>query len=315
MMKFSKLDAADTVWFSRQLESIDQTNYQNLVPGILGRTYLPSVDNVAPWAKVYTYRQYRLLGRSKFSGPNSDDAPRATVVANETSQNIKELTDSYGWTQSEIRAARGTGVDLDTMTVAAARMAIENQIDELLALGSSVDGIQGLLKLTGVDSPDSASGKTSGNTWAANASTDAAKILADINTMTVNMFTALQQANNLPGFQKFTMLVPMGAFAAIATTPRSTTSDTTILKYALANNPWLESIEPWRFCDHAAANDTDGRAVLYARNPICLGALLPRDFTSEAPQERNFDVVVPASAACGGVVCRYPVAVRYMDGI
>jgi hypothetical protein len=55
--------------------------------------------------------------------------------------------------------------------------------------------------------------------------------------------------------------------------------------------------------------------VAYPRNPLALGALVPSDFKALAPQERNQDIVVPVSAKCGGVICRYPVAVLYMDGI
>lgn len=312
-VNLSRLDAAETVWFERELESIDDTDYEELLPGMLGRRYIPDIQNVDEWANVYTYRMYEKKGRAKVGSRNSDDAPRVTLIGKETSKTIKEIQSSYGWTVGEIQRAAGTGRPLDNMTVLAARSASDREIDDLLASGNTDLGIEGLYNLTGVPSPLSAVAKTSGTTWAANAATDAAKILADINATTTDLFSDLKQTD-APGFDKFVMLVPTEAYAAIATTPRSTTSDTTILQFALANNPWLESIEPWFKGDGAGAGATN-RVVVYPRTPLCLGALVPMDFTTLNPQERNFEVIVPARASCGGVVCRYPIAVRYLDGV
>lgn len=310
---FINLDAADTVWFQRQLEAIDTTDYSELLPGNLARKFIPDISNVPEWANSYTYRMYSKKGRAKIAGANSDDAPRVTLVGTEHTRQIKMLENSYGWTVREIQQAAGTRTPLDTMTVMAARAAMDAQIDTLLALGSSAHGIEGLLSLSAVDPADTTpTAKTTGTTWA-HPSNTADQILADINKVTTFLFQELKQTD-APAFQKFVLLVPTDAYARIATTPRSSTSDTTILSFALENNPWLESIEPWYMCDTAGAGGV-GRLVAYPRNPLALGGLVPQEFRPLNPQERNTEIVVPVTASCGGVVCRYPVAVAYMDDI
>ncbi len=309
------LDAADTVWFARELEKIDETAYMDLLPGNLARQFIPDVLDVAAWQESYTYRMFSGKGRAEIAstGGNGDGSPRVTLTGREYTRTIKQLDESYGWTVREIQKAAATRTPLDQMTVSMARAAMDAKIDTLLARGNSDHGIEGLLSLSAVDPADcTPTAKTSGTKWATAANT-ADQILADINKVTTQLFQGLKQTN-APQFNKFVLLVPTDAYARIATTPRSSTSDTTILKFAMENNPWLESIEPWYHCDDAGAGDV-GRLMAYARNPLCLGGLVPEEFRSLNPQERNTEIVVPVMGSCGGVVCRYPVAVRYMDDV
>lgn len=309
------LDAADTVWFARELEKIDETAYMELLPGNLARQFIPDVLDVAEWQESYTYRMFSQKGRVAIAstGGNGDGAPRITLTGKEYTRSVKQLDESYGWTVREIQKAAATRTPLDQMTVAAARAAMDAKIDTILAKGDSDHNIEGLLSLSSVDPADcTPTAKTSGTKWATAANT-AAQILADINKVTTQLFQGLKQTD-APQFTKFVLLVPTDAYARIATEPRSTTSDTTILQFALSNNPWLESIEPWYHNDDAGAGGV-GRLMAYARNPLCLGGVVPQEFRALNPQERNTEIVVPVMGSCGGVVCRYPVAVRYMDDI
>lgn len=315
----SRLDAVDTAWFLRQLESIDETPYDELLPGLLGRRYIPAISNVDEWANVYTYRMFSKKGHAKPISRNADDLPRVTITGAEHSRTIKEIGLSYGWTVSEIQRAARNRVPLDTATVEAARAATDYQIDTMLAFGDADLGIEGLLDLSAVDTPLTPVAKTSGATWAANAATDPGKIIQDISAITMELFTKLKQAdfgpnNAPPGFLKWCLLLPTDAYGAIATAPRSSTSDTTILEFVMRTNPWLESVEPWYHCD-AAGGSSSGRVVAFPRRPEWGGALVPQDMTPLGPQERNLEIVVPTRASCGGVVCRYPVATEYMDGV
>ena len=315
VMQALNLDAADTVWFARELEKIDETAYMELLPGNLARQFIPDVLDVAEWQESYTYRMFSQKGRVGIAstGGNGDGSPRVTLTGKEYTRTIKQLDQSYGWTVREIQKAAATRTPLDQMTVAAARAAMDAKIDTILAKGDADHDIQGLLSLTAVDPADcTPTAKTTGTTWAHPDNTPA-QILADINKVTTQLFQGLKQTD-APQFNKFVLLVPTNAYARIATEARSSTSDTTILQFALANNPWLESIEPWYHCDDAGASAV-GRLMAYARNPLCLGGLVPQEFRSLNPQERNTEIVVPVMGSCGGVVARYPVAIRYMDGV
>jgi hypothetical protein len=313
LYNLSRLDAAQNVFFSRDLESIDPQEYINLIPGRLARRYIPALAGVPPYANVYTYRMYQMMGRTKAGSKHGNDSPRASLTGVETPRKIVQLENHYSWTTREIEQAAATGAPLDRLTVLAAMSATEQKIDDMLALGDSAHGITGLLNDPIVDDDVlTPTTKTGGPTWATSGNTGD-QVLADLNKITMSLVGQLK-STDAPGFQKFTILVPTQQYAYLATTPRGTGTDTTLLQFALRNNPWIEAIEPWDKCDGAGSGPSD-RMVAYARNPMCLGALVPDEFRAHAPQERGLEVYVPTTASCGGTVIRYPVAVKYMDGI
>jgi hypothetical protein len=314
-LNLPRLDSNQNIFFSRQLEAIDDKDYETLFAGMLGRRYVPLIEGVPEWANVYTYRMYEMTGKAKIIGPGANDLPRVGVKATEASRVIKQIGTSYGWTVREIQQAAATGQPLDDLTVMAARSAAAREIDDLIAVGNSDFAIEGLLNITGVQI-DAAGAKTGGGTTWLGAGATGDEILKDINTLIQNIRGALKQADaQVPQFARFTVLVPSEQYSKIATTARTSTSDTTILKYALQNNPWIESIEEWFKCDNAAAGGVTDRMVAYPRDPLWGGCLVPQEFTALAPQEEGLNIVVPATASCGGVVVRYPVAMRYMDGV
>lgn len=306
-----RFDATDTAFLARELESIDSRYFSELLPGLDGLKYIPLVTNVSPDSNAYTYSMWSIKGRAKAGSRNADDAPRATAVRQETSRVMKELEGSYAWTISEIRRANRLGIPLDQATVDAARRVMGQLIETLLATGDATLGIEGLLNLTGVDS-ETISSKTSGNTWEANAATDPDKIIGDVNKVTAEVFKDLKGSQAM--FDRWLVLVSPSAYAAAATNPRSSNSDTTILQYLMKNNPWLESIEPWSQCTGAGSGGTD-RLVAFPRTESWGGALVPQEFEALDPQPRNLEIVVPTRGVCGGVITRYAVAARYMDGI
>ena len=206
---------------------------------------------------------------------------------------------------------------LDTVTVAAARSMAARAIDNFIALGNAPLGgtdITGLYNNAeiAVLSPQT---KTGGLPWIT-AGNLPDEVLNDINYVTEELTLGLSQTDT-PGFNKFTFLIPTAQYTYIATTPRSDLSDTTVLRFAIMNNPWVDSIEPWWQGNLAGTVDDEPgtRLVAYPRNPIAVSALVPQEFRPLAPQERDLEIIVPASASCGGTIWRYPVAGRYMDGI
>lgn len=316
----SRLDSNETIFFLRQLEAIDPVAYMTLFAGILGRKYIPLVENVSPLENVYTYRMYTIHGQARLGAPRGKNHPVVQVTAEEVSQNIKQIPVSFGWTVREIQQAAKYNVPLDSLTIQAAMSTIARKQDIMLAFGEAGTNIKGLLNNAGVvlSTPKT---KTGGGTVWTGASVLADEIVFDINRIVSDTRAALHQASKMPGgdstpaFDRFVILVPSVRYSLIASTPRTSTSDTTILQFVLRNNPWIESIEEWFQCDTADAAGTGPRMVCYPRDPMCVGALIPQEFEQLAPQESGHDIIVPANGSCGGTVIRYTVACRYMDNI
>jgi len=131
--------------------------------------------------------------------------------------------------------------------------------------------------------------------------------------MATTIVEGLQQAGS-PVFTDLTVLLPVTQHALISQKRMGDASDKTILRFVIENSPYINAIEPWRHCKGAGAGDTD-RAVCYPRNPLVVGGIIPMETQSMPPVQRNLEFVVNMVASCGGVVVRYPVSMRYMDGI
>ncbi len=310
-MKTINLDSAQVAFLLRELEALDKIPYETLLPGNLGMRYVPPQQGVAEWQEVYTYKMYTKTGRGKKGGKQSDNLPRAGLTMQPTSRRIEQLPASYGWTAREVQQAAATGVPLDTLTVLAARMLIGRKIDDMIAHGDGTD-IEGLYTGSQVNL-ETATTKTGGLPWNT-AGNLPDEVLRDITFIIEQIVGGLKQTDT-PGFDKFVILVPTKPYSFLANTPRSVHSDTSILKWAIGNNPWLESIEPWWQGDTADAGGTGPRMVAYPRNPIAVASLVPQEFRPLSPQEVDLDIKVPVAASSGGTIWRYPVTGRYMDGI
>jgi hypothetical protein len=313
MNKFShpRLDSQESLFFARQLESVDPTRYFELYAGLRARRFVPPIENIAAYDRTYTYQMYSVTGDAKFYGQNANDLPRVGVKAREYSRTIKPFGATYGWTIDEIRAAAARGVPLDETTVMAATSAIERTMDRLLAFGDSESGFTGLVNDAGIATDNMVSLTGS---W-----TDPADWLTNLNKLVAETRARLKQASQLPNgdlvpaFDRFQVLLPTEQYAQIKQNPYSDMSPLSVLQVFLDNNSeWVSGVAEWSALDGAGATEKD-RAICYPLTPMALGAAIGREFTPEAPQPEGLRINVPCSASCGGTVIRYPVAFSYMD--
>ena len=108
------------------------------------------------------------------------------------------------------------------------------------------------------------------------------------------------------------MLIPINEYTLIASTTRSSTSDTTILQYFLTNNPFIKSVEWLEEAKTAGAGATP-RIVVYKRDPDYLTLEIPQDFEQFPPQEKGLAFKVPVHQRIGGVLIYYPLSMAYAD--
>jgi len=305
-----RLDAAESAFFARQLESIDTQVYTKFKAVAKARSLIPTQQGVDENARVYTWRMYDHYGVAKIISNSADDLPSADADGEEQSQIIKNLGLSYGWDIFEIKAAMKAGFDLDNEKATATRAGIERLIDNLLATGDAVYGIEGLLAITGAATYTASTKGAGGLTWAV-ATPD--EIVGDITGAITARRLALKGAGG-PEFEKWSIVLPIDRYAQIAQQRMGDGSDKTILKYVLESSPWIESITDWSKCTGAGAASAD-RSVTYVRDPSVVAAVVPMEYRTLPPEQRNLRYIVNAVASTGGVVCRYPLAVVYTDGI
>jgi len=303
------LDADDTVFVLRDLESRDTTQYDILFSGNLARQYIPDQPGVDPTANVYTYKMYEKTGNAKVVGPNANDLPRAGVQAGERSINVKQIPAEFGWTVREIQQARKVGVPLDDMSQQAAKRMIDFEQDDMLANGDSTLGIVGLYNIAGVNSFVATDKGGGAKDWTTAA--DPKLMLADINTLVKSTRAQLKQAGDQSVmFPKFRVILSSNDYGVGIDTPRSDNSDTTILTYAKQNNPWIEDIYEWWRGDTAIAGAS--AMVCFPPDPAALAGIVPVEMQMLPPQFSGMNINIPCYGSCGGIVCRYAVAVGYM---
>jgi hypothetical protein len=210
---------------------------------------------------------------------------------------------SYGWNLIEIRQALMAGRPLSARKAAAARRAQEELVDEVAAVGSPDHGIA-----TGFINDAAITVEAASDEWD-DPSTTADDIIADI----TNMWTSI--VSDTEGVETpNTLLMPDSQYAAIATKPRSTLSDTTVLQFVLANFPGLTAIEPWYRLKAAGVAAVD-RAVLYNRSPEYLQQEIPNEFEQLPVFQRGTNFEIETLIATAGTVFYYPLSARYIDGV
>ena len=118
------------------------------------------------------------------------------------------------------------GMNLTADKAAAARRAAEELVEKVVISGDSRKGFLGLVNQTSVPQVGGAERRGGSPLWA---NKTPAEILADVNNAIVGAWSATQQVE-----LHDTVLLPVAQYGLIASTPRSTTSDTTIMSYLQA---------------------------------------------------------------------------------
>jgi hypothetical protein len=118
-----------------------------------------------------------------------------------------------------------------------------------------------------------------------------------------------------------TVLLPTSRFLYLASTPRSDTSDTTLLQFLQESNPYTAEtgrpllIRGVRALETAGAGGT-ARMVTYRRDESVLRLHLPMPHQFLPPfQKSSMTWEVAGILRTGGTEVRLPKAMRYTDGI
>ena len=311
--QFVNLDANETVFFARELESKKARAYDVVKAPLKAFDLFPVDTSAGAGAETIVYEQYDMTGLAKVIANYADDLPRADVKGKEFTARIKSIGNSYGYSLQEIRASQMANKSLPERKANAAVRSQREAWNRIAFYGDAVNNLQGFL--TNINIPDSSAPNGAGGTpqWSTKTPDE---ILADINTL-ANSVISLTNGAETPD----TMVLPIDQYTLIASTPRSSTSDTTILEYFLQNNPFIKSVEWANELDAAqlAANGvtrfTGDVAFVYRRSPDVVTLEMPVLFEQLPVQERGLEYIIPCHSRIGGVLVYYPLACAFLDSI
>jgi len=302
MGKTTRLDS-DGIWLSRELEKIEDRVFEVQYADIVYPTLLPvDTTTVGPADDLYTYRVMDRVGKFKTIQDRARDLPRVDITRKEITQRVISIGASYGYTVQEVKAARSRGLPLQESRVTAFRRAYEERVNDIALYGDTDTGLQGFLNNTDIDKLNVT------DSWITNGST-ADEMLTLLNTAVTYMVNGTKMIE-----KPNTMLMAYEDWHKLNTTPRSSTSDTTVLSYFLANDPYITSIIPLNeLNDFSGANKN--RMVVYNRSPEKLKLMMPQMLETFPPEREGMEYTVDGYARVMGTTVYYPKSVLYVDQV
>lgn len=294
-----KMDADESIFFAKQLETIVKEALMVDYPDLKGRLFVPKNSRTAPGTQTIVYHQYNQVGLAKLITAYADDLPRVDIKGQKFTAPVESIGDAFGYSLDEIDAARLAGVSLESMKMAAAREAMERKLDSLIAFGDANTGLTGFLNNANV---------SKANASAAWSTLTPDQIVADING---RIQAIIDVTNNVE--VPDTLLLPPAEYARLAQT-RMTDGNETILSFLLRTSPYLTNIDQWWRLKTAGQAGTT-RAVFYKNSPDKLEMHVPLEFQMLAPEARNLEVVVNCRMKVGGVTVYKPLSMIYHDAI
>jgi hypothetical protein len=285
------------LFLARELETILARAFEVEYADIKYSSVIPVSSEVGNGADSFTYRVFDKQGSMKVIGDKAKDLPRADVLRKEVTHPVRSLGSSFAYTVQETRsAAMVPGMNLEQRRANAVRRAYEEKVQEIAYFGDSPSGMKGFFNNNQVD-------KLVPDHWF-----DTVDITTDEMLQLLNEpATRIVQNSNMKEMPN-TMLVPYNVYRIISTTPRSTTSDTTVMEFFLRTNPMITAIEPINELEAGKSGGalSKDRVICYDRSPDKLQLHLPQPLEFFPPVRNELEFTVAAHARVGGLALYYP---------
>ena len=307
LRQLSNLDAAQSVFFLRELEQVKTATYDVLYPILKARGLVPADPQQPPTgAEIITFRTFDRVGMAKVLASYAQDLPRVDIFGTEQTSLIRGLGAAFGYSLQDVRAAAMMNKPLASDKASAARETIEEKIDDIIANGDSTYNLPGFLNNASV--PQASVATVSGaTTWADKLALDPDLVVDDVTDAIADM-VELTKGREQPD----TCLMPIGQYRRLSST-RLIDRDFTVLEYLQKANPDI-TFDSWYRLTGAGVGATD-RMVIFRKDPKKLAWQVPQEFEMLAVQEKGLEFEVPCHARVGGTIIFYPLSVSYRDGI
>lgn len=313
-------DAQQALGFVRpQFYNIEATIYEQKYPSFDYASLIPVVTEGNEWARGTLFSSVDMAGQAQFISGKGFDMPYADIARTQFTKGFALAGIGYEWSLEEVSTAAMEGINLDNTKANAARRTAEQFLWNIGMTGRP-DGVTNQKGWTGlVNDPNvptvtaAATGTGSGTSWTTKTPD---QILADVNAALTGIIVSTIEVESAD-----TLLLPTSRYLYLSSTPRSSTSDTTILQYLQANNVYTArsgqplTIRGLRSLETAGAGGTK-RMLSYRRSPEVLRFHLPMPHKFLPPfQKSSMAWEVAGIMRTGGTEIRLPSACSYVDAI
>lgn len=317
----------NTAFFLRELESVKSQSYDVLKAPLKGMQLVPVDSTAGAGAESITYTQYDQTTLAQVIANYADDLPRADIAGKEFTARVKSIGNSYGFSIQDIRAAVMAGKPLQQRKADSALRGQQEIWNRILFYGDAKCNLQGWL--TNPNIPRIMATEADGyeTAWFDNdgiAQKTAQQMLDDLNNV-VDSIVELTNENHRPN----RLVLPLKHRNYIARTNAGNGTDTTILKFFVENNLYINNVNDVVAANELSeaqliANGVSGSGagqfegnimIAYEASPQNLTFEMPVPFEDFPPQERNLEFVVNCHSRVAGVLIYYPLSMAIMEGI
>lgn len=317
-------DVGELAFVERALNYVEREVYYAEFPPLEGLKYVPVDTSDPEGAKTTSYRQITRTGIAKMITERGDDAPATKLFVREFHHSYYRLGAWYELTLDDILAAQlavqnGSNINLEMEQALGAREAINRGLDVVAAIGSTTSatipglsigigydvGLLGLLNQPNATLYSVAHGSQLSTLWSAKTPDEMIADLAGI--------YAAMVASTYKVFKPDTILLPIQQFEAAKLRRMGDASDETVISFYKKINPAV-TVDSWQYCQGAGVGGLD-RMVAYINDKRRIRLKISQMFRQMPPEWRNLTFSVLCTAKTAGIVCPYPLAVSYGDGI
>lgn len=301
----STLDAGENIFFKRELEHIMPEMFTVEYAVSPARNLFPVDRSAGPVAETITYRQFDRTGMAKIIADYDTELPLVNVYGKEFTGRVVSIGAAAKWSLQEIKAAIALNKPLESWYAISARDEILRKENTIAFFGDDDHKLVGLFSDPNIPQAAVPVGGNNTTPWSTKTP---AEILADMN-LVANQITEVTLQVEAPD----TMLLPVEQYNLIATTNAGTSTDTTILRYFLNNNPYIKEVMPVNELNEAVGGDDV--IVCYKKDPMKLRLQVPQDIEQLPPQEVALATIVNYYSRCGGLTVMKPLSINIGTGI
>ncbi len=281
-----KRNDADGVHFARELEYVRAQELATKYPVQNAFRLFPTRGDIPLGARTFTIRRGSETGAAAVYRQGAR-VPLVNVTRDEETRPIRYVAVAWSENYFDALASNYAGTNVRGRKIAAATNAINNKLNELAWYGSVEHKIRGILDFPYLDKAVSAVA------FDGSATPDA--VIAEL-----NRWAHRAHNNSSQVFMSDSLALSPRVHAYLASTPRSSTSDTSILKWWLDNNGMIRRVVMAHELQAAGPSGTD--ACLFFRSDASSVAIELVGGVSMLPIQRDqFDDVQIMFQGFGGV--------------
>lgn len=258
------------IFFQRQLEYIQAQSYDVLYPDLKGRSTFALNTEGGEGINSITYRSYDKRGETAIIAGKATDLPRGDISGKEYTISVKTLGNAFGYSRQELAASKVTGMPLEARKAEATRRSYEEKVNQIIWFGNAENKLHGFFHgpagspaLT-VSVSAVAAGAGGNLPWGSDKTPD--EVIADLTSACAAMYE-----DTLQLFRPNKILLSVAKKQYLMNTPRSETTDTSIMNWFLKNNDFITSADQFVdinelkdiYPNPASITDIDGTAHGY----------------------------------------------------